>query len=152
MTREELFEFINKIDDPKKDHSKILSNLHYTHFYLMDRYKKLLAGYDLTPIQSNVLGIITFFYPKTASLEEIKEMVLEPNSDVSRTVSRLVEKGFVEKVINKENKRKVAIVSTSKGMELMQKIESEKKFEKFTAQLTTAEAKTFVKVLSKLRS
>jgi DNA-binding MarR family transcriptional regulator len=152
MTREELFEIINEIEDPKKDSSKLLSNLHYTHFYLMDRYKKLLAGYDLTPIQSNVLGIITYFYPKTASLEEIKEMVLEPNSDVSRTVSRLVEKGIVEKVPNKENKRKVAIKATAKGMDLMRKIETEKKFEKFTADLTTAEAKTFVKVLLKLRS
>jgi len=151
MKRIELFDYMKKIDDPVKDHAMILANFHYTHFYMMDKYKKLLAGYNLTATQSNVLGIIEHHYPKAVSLEEIKEMVLEPNSDVSRTVVRLVEKGFAEKIINKENRRKVSIVITAKGLKTIKKITTDGKFSKFTAGLSKAEVKTFITVLSKLR-
>lgn len=152
MKREELFRYIAEVQDSRKDHAKILSNLHYTHFYLMDRYKKMLSDYNLTSTQSNVLGIISYFYPQAASLEQIKEMVLEPNSDVSRTVSRLVEKGLAEKVVNRENRRKVSIKVTGYGRNILQRIEKEKKFEGFTAMLNIKEVKTFIKILAKLRS
>ncbi|MCW3077727.1 MAG: transcriptional regulator [Bacteroidetes bacterium] len=152
MNREELFTFINKIDDPLKDSAKILSNLHYTHHYLIEKYKRLLEKYALTPIQSNVLGIIHHSFPKSLSLEEIKEMVLEPNSDVSRTVVRLAEKGFVEKVINKDNRRKVSIKATSKGIKAMEKMMVDSAFTKFTSQISLKEAREFIKTLSKLRA
>jgi DNA-binding MarR family transcriptional regulator len=151
MKKSELFELIQKIDDPQKDHEKILSNLHYTHFFLMDKYKKILVQYDLTPTQANILGIISYYSPVAAALEQIKEMVLEPNSDVSRTVTRLAEKGFVEKVPNRENRRKVAIMITPKGQKTMKKIEADGIFRKLTSTLSKPEAKNFVAVLEKLR-
>ena len=151
MPRSKVFKEIDKIEDPK-DHSKILSYLHYTHFYLMDKYKKVLSEYDLTPPQSNILGIVNHFYPNSISLEGIKEWVLEPSSDVSRIVRRLVEKGLLEKVVNKENRRKVSIKITLKGRKIVEELLKEKKFQKFTSQLSLAEAKTFVSVLSKLRA
>src|SRR4051812_9656293 len=110
MNRKQLYEYIAEVKEPKKDYSKLLSNLHYTHFYLVDRYNKIFVDYNLSFTQGNVLGIVAHFHPKAVSLEEIKEMVLEQNSDVSRTVSRLAEKGFVQKLPNESNRRKVAIV------------------------------------------
>jgi DNA-binding MarR family transcriptional regulator len=151
MKRNEVFEIIHKVNDPVKDSDKILANLHYTHFFLIDSYKKTLLAYDLTPTQANVLGIISFFYPRAVTLEEVKEMVLEPNSDVSRTVTRLAEKGFVEKVINKENRRKISIMISTKGQKILKKIESEGKFKKVTSLLDLREARNFVKTLQKLR-
>jgi len=151
MTRKELFEYIQKIDDPIKDYSKILSNLHYTHYFLMDSYKKVLESYDLTFAQSNILGIIVFKYPKSASLEEIKEMVLEPGSDVSRTVVRLAEKGFIEKVTDSKNNRKLAIKATPKGMKTVDKMTKDSAFTKITTTFKLPEAKAFIKFLKKLR-
>lgn len=151
MPRSKVFKELEKIEDPK-DHSKILSYLHYTHFFLLDKYKKVLLEYGLTPSQSNVLGIVDHFYPDSISLEGIKEWMLEPNSDVSRIVRRLVEKGLLEKVINKENRRKVSIKITPKGKKIVGELLKEKKFQKFTSKLSLAEAKTFVSVLSKLRA
>lgn len=151
MTREELFEYIQEINDPVKDYGKVLSNLHYTHFYLMDKYKKIMESYGLTFTQSNVLGIITHAYPIPLSLEEIKNMVLEPNSDVSRTVDRLVEKGYAEKIPNKLNRRKVCIKATQKGVKAVRKMSSDGKFKTFTQDLTLKEAQALVGILSKLR-
>ncbi|MGZ4048306.1 MAG: MarR family winged helix-turn-helix transcriptional regulator [Bacteroidia bacterium] len=143
---------MQKINDPVKDYSKILGNLHYTHYYLMDRYKKILQPYGLTVIQSNILGIIMHRYPESLSLEEVKEMVLEPNSDVSRTVVRLSEKGFIKKVPDKKNRRKVSIIITPKGIKTAKRLESDEHFKKFSEEITLSESKAFIKFLSKLRS
>lgn len=151
MKKSELFEEIRKIDDPVKDYGKILSNLHYTHFFLMDKYKKILSDYNLTSQQSNVLGIISYFSPKSISLETIKEMVLEPSSDVSRIVVRLTEKGFAEKVVDKENRRKVSIKITAEGLKMVKKIGKDKRFYKFTSALSKNEAMAFIHTLEKLR-
>jgi DNA-binding MarR family transcriptional regulator len=151
MTRKELFKYIQQINDPVEDYGKILSNLHYTHFNLMDKYKKIMESYDLTFTQSNVLGIIVHAYPKPLSLEEIKNMVLEPNSDVSRTVVRLTERGYAEKVPNKLNRRKVCIKATQKGLKAAQKMSADGKFKVFTKDLSLKEAKTLIIILNKLR-
>jgi DNA-binding MarR family transcriptional regulator len=151
MTREELFKYIQQINDPAEDYGKILSNLHYTHYFLMDKYKKIMESYELTFTQSNVLGIIVHSHPKPLSLEEIKNMVLEPNSDVSRTVDRLAEKGYAEKIANKLNRRKVSIKVTAKGLKAVHKMADDGKFEVFTKDLSLKEAKTLIIILNKLR-
>jgi DNA-binding MarR family transcriptional regulator len=151
MTREELFKYIQQINDPLKDFGKILSTLHFTHYDLLDKYKKILQNYDLTLTQSNVLGIIAYHYPNAVSLEEIKAMVLEPNADVSRTVVRLTDKGFVEKITNLRNRRKVCIKATSKGLKITKKIDAAGKFQEFTKNLSLAEAKTLIRLLRKIR-
>jgi DNA-binding MarR family transcriptional regulator len=117
----------------------------------MDRYKKVLEGYGLTVIQSNVLGIIVHYYPKALSLEEIKSMVLEPNSDVSRTVVRLETKGFVQKIPDPKNGRKLSISATAKGVKALRKMEADSEFQNFASEISVAEVKAFVKFLSKLR-
>lgn len=151
MTREELFKYIQQINNPVKDYDKILSTLHFTHYDLMDKYKKILQTYDLTLTQTTVLKIINFNYPNSSSLEEIKAMILEPNSDVSRTVTRLVDKGFAIKLINKTNQRKVSIQATAKGLKISKKIEADGKFQQFTKELSLSEAKTLIKLLKKIR-
>jgi len=151
MDRDELFKLITKIDDPVKDYNKILANLHYTHFHLMDKYKKILESYDLTVTQSNVLGIIVQYYPKALCLEDIKALVLEPNSDVSRTIVRLATKGFIKKVVDEKNRRKLCIVATSKGLKASKKMQSDPRFKKLANWSTLPESKAFIKFLTKLR-
>ncbi len=151
MTRKELFDYIKSIEDPVKDYGKILSNLHYTHYFLLDNYKKILDNYNLTFTQSNVLGIIAHFHPGAVSLEEIKAMVLEPGSDVSRTVTRLKEKGFVEKVLNEKNNRKVSIKISAKGLKTINKMDSDPRFKEYTSGTTLSESRAFIKYLVKLR-
>jgi DNA-binding MarR family transcriptional regulator len=151
MKRSEIFAKLNEIEDVHKDFAKILTNLHYTHHFMMDKYKKMLSDFDLTLIQSNVLGIIACYGEKGASLEDVKEMVLEPNSDVSRTVARLVSKDFVQKVANADNRRKVQIRVLPKGQEIIKSLDAIS-FRKITAQLSLEEARAFASILEKLRN
>lgn len=151
MTREEVFEFVQKIDDPKKDYGKILTSLHFSHFYLMDKYKKIFETYGLTVTQGNVLGIIVHHHPKALSLDEVKTMVLEPNSDVSRTVVRLASKGFIEKIADAKDKRRLCIRATNKGIKMMGKAGADPRFFSFSKNISLAESKAFIKFLKNLR-
>jgi DNA-binding MarR family transcriptional regulator len=150
VEREDIFAYISDITK-REETRKILSNLHYTHFFMLDRYKKTLASYDLSFPQINVLYIMDLFFTGPVSLEEIKKMVLEPNSDVSRIVTRLAEKGFVSKVPDPKNGRKLSIVISEKGLRTLKKALSDKRFD-YTSQITLEEAKVFVEVLNKLRT
>ena len=150
MEREDFFSYISDIGAPE-DIRKVLSQLHYTHFFMLDRYKKTLTAYDLSFPQINVLYIIGTFFPDSGSLEEIKKMVLEPNSDVSRTVTRLAEKGFVRKVQNPKNGRKLSIAITEKGERTLSKALTDKRFD-YVSKITLEEARIFVEVLNKIRA
>ena len=151
MTREELFQYVQKIDDPKKDYGKILTSLHFSHYFLMDKYKKIFDEYGLTVTQANILSIIVHHHPKTLSLEEVKAMILEPNADVSRTVVRLAAKGFVEKVSDAKDKRRLSIRATSKGTKVIKKASDDPRFSSFTQNINLANTKAFIKFLKNLR-
>jgi DNA-binding MarR family transcriptional regulator len=139
---------INNIDT---DYEKVLAGLYFTHFWLTDKYSNLLLEYGITTQQSNVLGTILYYHPKALTLTELKSLMLEKNSDVSRIVTRLITKGFLKKNTNPENKRKIEIKITPKGISLMEKIRDQKLFKKFTAGLSTAEAQQLLSLLAKLR-
>jgi DNA-binding MarR family transcriptional regulator len=117
----------------------------------MDRYRKILGSYNLTFTQSNILAIIVHAYPKGLSLEQIKEMVLEPNSDVSRTVVRLMSKKFVEKFHDPHNRRKVCIKATAAGLKITRKMSADKRFQAFTKNLSPASVKSLISTLKSLR-
>src|SRR4051812_26322971 len=63
VEREDFFSYISEIGE-RKDIRKVLSHLHYTHFFMLDKYKKTLAAYDLSFPQINVLYIIGMFFPQ----------------------------------------------------------------------------------------
>lgn len=50
---------------------------------------------------------------KTVSLNELSERIELPKSSVSRFVDRLVNRGFISRVIPKENRRSVELSATS---------------------------------------
>jgi DNA-binding MarR family transcriptional regulator len=151
MNDKEIFKNLKDLSDLKKDYGKVLANLHYTHFSLMDAYRKILKPYDMSFPQSHVLSIINFYHPREVSLQEIKSMVLEPNSDVSRTVDRLVEKHLVKKVKKSENRRMRSIMMTPAGLKVIKLMEKDSKFHQLLSGLTLADVREFVGVLEKFR-
>lgn len=62
-----------------------------------------------------------------------------------------LQKGFVKKVINKENRRKVCIIATGKGVKTIKKMESDNRFKKITASMSKNEAIAFINSLAKPR-
>ncbi|MCX7723608.1 MAG: MarR family transcriptional regulator, partial [Verrucomicrobiae bacterium] len=84
----------------------------------------VLSKFDLTPQQFNLLRILRGQYPSPASISLIKERMLDKMSDASRLVDRLIQKKLVERKICSQDRRKVDVIITRKGLKLLEKIDA----------------------------
>ena len=75
-------------------------------------------------------------------------------SNTSRIVDKILEKGLVERVVCPENRRKVNIFITQKGLKLLKKIDSviNQTEETLTASLSKQEMDQLLQLLNKLKT
>lgn len=136
----------------QSEHSKGLVNLTYTASWLEAKSKLFFEKFDLTPPQYNVLRILRGQHPKGATVNLIRERMLDKMSDASRIVERLRIKNLLERTTASYDRRAVDIVINEKGLELLQIIDSKlSDFEKIFKSLSTDEVKTLNILLDKLR-
>lgn len=134
-------------------YQKLAVNLFFTHSWLANNFSNIFKQFDLTINQFNVLRILRGQYPNSASVNLLKERMLDKMSDASRLVERLRTKGLVERSICTDDRRKVDVVITKKGLEILKTCdELESEFDKFLQNLSTEEAKTLNELLDKLRN
>lgn len=101
---------------------KLAVNILYTHSWLDYHMQKRFRQYELTSSQYNILRILRGQYPKSASISLLKERMLDKMSDASRLVERLRVKGFVERNVSREDRRKVEVIITQEGIDLLDKL------------------------------
>ena len=103
-----------KIEDEIKgrfrnEYHKGLINLIFTTKHLSYDFHQSLKKHGLAEQQYNVLRILRGFRSEAPlCIGFIKERMLDKDSDVSRIVDRLFEKGLVSRVENKEDRRQNA--------------------------------------------
>jgi DNA-binding MarR family transcriptional regulator len=102
---------------------KVFINLIYTYHWHMDRSNSVFKPFGITAQQYNVLRILKGRYPKTATMGEIKAVMLDKNPDLTRMCDRLLQKGWIERAFNVENRREVLVSITDAGILLLDKIE-----------------------------
>lgn len=141
-----------KQENFRNEFHKLAVNIIFTHSWLMNKINEILSGFDLTPQQFNLLRILRGQYPSPASISLLKERMLDKMSDASRLVDRLIQKGLVERKICKQDRRKVDIIITKAGLQVLKKIdETEDEFDGFLKNLNDKEAKILNDLLDKLR-
>ena len=134
------------------EYHKALENILYTHNYLINNMNKVFKKYDITRQQFNVMRIIRGNQPDPSNINLIKERMLDKMSDASRIVERLKIKGFVERRVNRFDRRSVDIVLTEKGSDLLAKMDTEFDFfEGPIKNLTDKEAQELNQLLDKIR-
>jgi DNA-binding MarR family transcriptional regulator len=79
----------------------------------------VLKTYGITHTQFNILRILEASMPEKLSLEQIREGLLFPTSDVSRMLDRLVRRGLISRELCPENRRKLEVSITEKGLEVI---------------------------------
>jgi DNA-binding MarR family transcriptional regulator len=136
----------------KSNKQKAVINLMYSSGYLINFLGEKAKAFDITRQQYNVLRILKGQLPKSASINLIKERMLDKMSDASRIVERLRVKELVERATSASDKRAVDITITPKGIKLLEDMEPavnsvDNLFEKFTEQ----ELNTFNALLDKMR-
>jgi DNA-binding MarR family transcriptional regulator len=131
---------------------KAIINLLYTHGWVMERIKNLLAAEDITPQQFNILRILRGSFPVPLSTLQIRERMLDKMSDTSRIVDRLIAKELVQKSINPADKRLVDVLITERGQQLLHKLDDRNaEMDNIVGNLSEAEAQQLSDLLDKAR-
>jgi DNA-binding MarR family transcriptional regulator len=136
----------------RNEYQKAILNLLYTQNYLVGKMTEVFKQFDITRQQYNVLRILRGQYPKPASINLIKDRMLEKMSDTSRIVERLRIKGLIQREEGKTDKRAAEITITPPGIEQLKRMQTQvEDFEAFVANLSIEEARQLNSLLDKLR-
>lgn len=140
----------NKFGSP---YQKASLNLMFTGEWLMARVDSLLKAYDISSQQFNVLRILRGQQGRTINLYEIQERMLNRMSNATRLVEKLRLKGLVTRELCEQNRRKVEIAITEKGLKLLETLDPlvEKLNEETFRNITEAEADKLSDTLDRMR-
>ncbi len=134
------------------NYHKAVINISYTYSWLNNLLRINFEKYDLTSQQFNVLRILRGQSPKPATINMIKERMLDKMSDASRIVDRLMQKELVSRCTNNIDRRAVDIHISQKGLDILSRIDQEfKTADLLKHNLTEDEAATLSDLLDKFR-
>ena len=102
-------------------HHKAGINIIFTANWLLNEIAIALKPVGLSLQQLNALSILDGQPNKTATVNVIRERLVDRMPNVSRLLNKLMEKGFIEKERNLTDQRIVYIKLTPKGAEVKQK-------------------------------
>mgnify|MGYP003945962827 CR=1 FL=1 len=139
-------------DKFEDNYHKAVINITYTFGWLSNSFRCRFEKHNLTQQQFNVLRILRGQYPNPATINMIKERMLDKMSDASRIVDRLIQKGLVSRCTNNKDRRAVDIQISQSGLEVLSKMDEEfKTRDLLKNNLTEEEAGKLSDLLDKLR-
>lgn len=141
-----------KQDRFRNDHHKALINLTFTSGWLAAHQEEFFKGFGITASQFNILRILRGQEGKSISGAEIKERMLERNSDISRLLDRLARKDLIQRSQCPNDKRATDVSITKAGLAVLKEIDKKiDRTEKQILSLSEAEARQLSKLLDKAR-
>lgn len=82
-----------------------------------------LKGFDLSPVQYNVLRILRGAEPAGASCSQIGERLLTRDPDITRLLDRMESRGWIMRERSREDRRAVITRISETGMQLVNRID-----------------------------
>ena len=133
---------------------KTLLNIMFAQNVISDRFSEILKPFDLSPEQYNVLRILRGQKGKPANMCVIQERMIAKTSNTTRLVDKLLLKELVTREVCPENRRKMEIQITSKGLEVLSDLDSKviEHENYFAEKLTPEELELLNDLLEKYRS
>ncbi len=107
----------------KSEEEKSIVNILYTAYWINDIHNKILEPYGISVQQFNILRILRGRHPSAATVNLLKERMLDKNSGVSRLVEKLRRKGLLIREPNEIDRRQVDIMITEKGLEMLTELD-----------------------------
>ena len=149
MKIEEIIKTVSTVSIEKK----ILLNILYTQNVISEKFNEILKPYDLSTEQFNVLRILRGQKGHPANMCVIQERMIAKTSNTTRLVDKLLAKDLVTREVCPDNRRKMEVSITQKGLDLLASldplvVEHEKSF---TQNLTEAELQELNQLLEKFR-
>ena len=133
---------------------KLVLNLIVTANYINDSMQEAVKPFGISIPQFNVLRILRGQKGKPANLSTIQERMVSKMSNTTRLVDKLVDKELTERIVCPTNRRKIEIMITKKGLELLKELDPivENLEKTFAGKLNNNELETLNIKLNELRS
>jgi DNA-binding MarR family transcriptional regulator len=103
----------------KTPYHRMAVNIMFTGNWIQKDLSCQLRAFGLSLQQHNVLSILKGQYPRPCTLGLIQERMLDRESNATRLVDKLLQKGLADRCQCAENRRKVDIVITPAGLALL---------------------------------
>ncbi len=147
-------EEIIKPNSPMALEKKTLLNVMYTQNVISEKFNELLKPFDLSPEQFNVLRILRGQKGKPANMSMIQERMIAKTSNTTRLVDKLLLKELVLREVCPNNRRKMEITITEKGLELLLQLDPlvEAHERAFSKNLSVEELELLNELLEKFRN
>ena len=137
----------------RNDYHRGIINLNFTVNQLNYQFLQYLKMHKLTEPQYNILRVLRGYKEDGPfSIGFLKERMLDRNSDVSRIVDKLFEKGLVDRKENAADRRQKEVEITEKGLAIIEKMtDCDVKADTLLQNLNTEEIKELNRLLDKIR-
>ena len=136
----------------KSEIHKLAVNIIYTHSWFNSFQEKLLGKNNITTQQYNILRILRGQYPNPATINLLKERMLDKMSDASRLVERLRVKELVKRKNCEQDRRRAEVIITQKGLDVLKELEDlEEEVSEIFSNISEVEAKTVNDIMDKMR-
>lgn len=107
----------------RSESQKAILNILYTSYFVQDKLNMLFKKHDITRQQYNVLRILRGQHPGHASVNLIRDRMLDKMSDASRIVERLRIKELVVRKSAEKDKRAVEVTITDAGLKILAELQ-----------------------------
>ena len=150
MKIEEILKSTVLMDNSKK----VILNIMYTQSVITENFNDVLKPYEMSGEQYNVLRILRGQKGNPANMCVIQERMLAKTSNTTRLVDKLLLKEYVTRKVCPENRRKIEVLITQKGLDVLTdldpKVISHERF--FFQNLNTDEIIQLNQLLEKFRN
>ena len=139
---------------PMDNSKKIIMNIIYTQNVITENFNEILKPYDISSEQFNVLRILRGQKGNPANMCAIQERMLAKTSNTTRLVDKLLLKELVTREVCPENRRKIEVLITPKGLNLLEELEPKVKLheQSFSKNLSEEEMMQLNELLEKFRN
>ncbi len=150
MRIEEIIKSNTTLDDAKK----VVLNVLYTQNVIAEKFNEVLKPYDLSSEQYNVLRILRGQKGNPANMCVIQERMIAKNSNTTRLIDKLLLKNLVTREVCPDNRRKIEVLITPKGLELLNELDPKviQHEQLFATNLNTTELLQLNTLLEKYRN
>lgn len=133
---------------------KTVLNIIYTQNAVLDKFNEALKPFDISGEQFNVLRILRGQKGRPANMCVIQERMIAKTSNTTRLVDKLLLKNLVTRNVCSENRRKIEVLITEKGLKLLAELDPKiiENEDYFCDNLTIEELEQLNFLLEKLRN
>jgi len=132
--------------------TKVIIKLIRMNCAINEQLMLVLKPFGISIQQFNVLRILRGQKGVAANLFTVQEKMVNKMSNTTRIIDKLIDKSFVERIICKENRRKIELFITEEGLNFLKKVDPviDQTEEKMTNHLSEKDKQEMLILLNKL--